>query len=271
MENDIFIAQPFLPPNDSAPVTNSVVSCSAGLKHCKLDERHSSKNDGDRVLARIYRVTTVEAAQNEPLTPNENKSGLAIGKRKTGTFDRSKRNLIEPHSSKNGGERAFASSSHPFTNTKEGKIAESTWRPQKVPLTPSIDGNVTSSARHLQEMSNELRSSKIDGERAAASPPHTSPFSKKGKIADSQHQLPQSNSTTQGHISIAAGAMFLIVIFFELCSSKSDRELASARTLSNELIFHGVSSLPLSECQPGCHYKSSLLQARNHVRWRGLI
>ena len=48
-------------------------------------------------------------------------------------------------------------------------------------------------------------------------------------------------------------------------------ELASASSLSKEFYYYRVSLFPLGECQPGCHYKSWLFQARNHVRWRELV
>ena len=269
MENDIFIAQPRLPPNDSALVTNSVVSCSAGLKFSKLNELHSSTRDVDRVFTRFFRVTTIEAALNESSSTSETKSGLAIGNETSGTFLRAKRNSNGPNSPNIGGERAFASSSHCSSDANEEKIAESQPIPLYTPRSQSIDSNVTQSKWRSIEKLNERRSSKNEGERAAASSPHTSLFNKKEKTTDSQHPLPNHNPTTSGHKSaIAAGAMCLIVILYERYSSKSDGELAPASTLSKELSFYRVSLFPLSECQLGCHYKSWLLQARNHVRWK---
>ena len=178
MENDIFIAQPLLPPNDSALVTNSVVSCSAGLKQSKLNELHSSTSDADRVFNRFFRVTMIEAALNESPSTNENKSGLGKGQAKSGTFPRAKRNLIGPYSSKNGGEQAIASSLHRITFLKVKTIAEAPPVRRNQKLTSSIDRAITFSARRSFEKLTELSSSKNGGERALSRSPHHSTSTK---------------------------------------------------------------------------------------------
>ena len=251
-------------------------------------------------------MTTNEASRNELSTPHSNESSLTEGIGLKGTSQRTKRKFSELHSSKTGGERAFASSPHCITNMKKAQPAESPPFQRSNLLTPSSDNGTSMRARRSVEIGNELCSSKNDGERIFPSLSNTSPFTMKGKINYSQHTLPHDNPAPQGHENtVAAHAKCLIVNLNELLCpiherfSKSfgflkglhDRERvqslsecqhachyqkiggeqASASSLSNEFYFYGVSLLPLGECQPGCHYKSWLFQARNHVRWRELV
>jgi hypothetical protein len=264
MEKEIFITRPCLPLNDSATALSSSVSCSAGSTQSKLNERHSSMNDGDRVFTQFFRITTMEAAHNELSSSNDYKSGLANGKEQSGTFSRVKRNLIELQSLKNEGERAFASSPYHNITLEEEKIAESPLRPRNDLLTPSLHNVVSNSARRIIGTLNELQSSKNDGERAISSSPHTSPFIMKGKIIYSQHKLPHDKPAPQGHgNAVAAHARCLIVNLNELLSSKFDGEqvfLCPPQCPTCESFlnkgFHDQSRVrPLSEWQHGCHYE----------------
>ena len=133
-------------------------------------------------------------------------------------------------------------------------------------LAQSTDSVVSRSTRHKFEMLNEPRSSRIDDKRAVARFPHSMPSTTRTmeeEKAESQHQLPHNNTLTQDLSMHFAGKSQ------EPFSSKIDGELASASCLSEEYFYYyQVSRRVHSECQPGCHYKSWLLQARNHVRWR---
>ena len=237
-----------------------------------LFELHSSQNGGERALASsphsitFPKVTTIAEAppvrRNQQLTPSID-SAITISARRSFGM------LNELCSSKIDEERAVTSISHCKLLIKVKKIAESPPVLRYKQLTPSIDSVVPNSARRAFGTLNELHSSKTDGERAAASSPDTKPSTMEQKIARSQHQLPHNNPETPAPLrTIKRGQRCSIDNLEEPFSSKTDGVLASASTLSKEFYYIGVSRLPLSECQPGCHYKSWLFQARNHVRWR---
>ena len=329
MENDIFIPAPFLPPEDIALATTRVVSSKVRSINEEKNELQRSTNDENRAIACFTPITTPEAALNELSTLHSIESGLFSGKGLKGTFHRSKRISNEPHSSKNGGERAFdssphsttstnvkstarappvrrnqqltlssdsaisisairafeklnelcssknggeqalASSPHHSTSTKEGKILEPPLHPSFDPLSQSIDSNVSSSARRSIGVFNELQGSKIEGERVDTSVPCIKLSTIEEKIGVSQYQQPHNNPATSAPSSaIYLGIRCSVDKSKEPSSSKTDGKLASASTLSKELNYYGVRRFPLRECQPGCHFKSWLFQARNHVRWR---
>ena len=330
MEKDIFIPQPFLQLEDVALATTRVVVSNVRCTNRKKNELQRSPIDENRALARFSLITTPEAATNELPSFYPTRSSLAIGKVIEVSSQRTKRKSFELHSSKNGGERALASSLHrtAFTKVKKTAKAPPVWRNQQ--LTLSIDSASTLSARRSFEMLNELCSSKpdekrvakrvhhsscfiktktiaespptlqnkhplhsvastipnsarrafekwnepnssrIEGERVVSSSPHRTPSILDGKITASLYQLPLNKTESPAFSStIERGPRCFVDKSKEPSGSKNDGELASASSLSKELSFYRVSHLPLSECQPGCHYKSWLLQARNHVRWKG--
>ena len=224
MEKDIFITRPCLPPNDPAAALSSSVSRSAGNTLSNLNERQRSTNGGERVYTHFLRITTIEAAHYESVSSNDNKSGQAIGKEKSGTVNRAKRNLNEPYSSKNGEERAFASSSFNCIATYEELIAESPPRPRITPPKPSIDNVVSSSARRSIGTLNELHSSKTDGERACASSPYIKPSTIVEKIAEAPLVRQNQQLTPEFDSYISNSATRPVEMSSKLRSPKTEGE-----------------------------------------------
>ena len=225
MEKDIFISQPCLPHEDVSLATTSVVSSRGRRTIRKLNELHRSKIDENRALASFSLITAPEAALNELSASHPTESCPALGKGlKASSSQRTKRNLFELHSSKNGGERALASSPHSITFPKVKTIVEATPVRRNQQLTPTIDSAISISARRSFGMLNELCSSKSDEERVVTSLNHSKFFIKEKKIAESLSVLRYKRRTP--FVSNSARRAFGTLN--ELRSSKTDGERAVA-------------------------------------------
>ena len=230
---------------------------------------YSSKNGGEQAIASsLHRITflKVKTIAEAPLVRRNQQVIPSMDSVIPNSTRRSFGMLNKLCRSKTDGGRAVISAHHSnFSHEPKFFTKPPPVRRDKH-LAQSTDSVVSRSTRHKFEMLNEPRSSRIDDKRAVARFPHCMPSTTRTmeeENAESRHQLPHNNTLTQDLSMHFAGKSQ------EPFSSKIDGELASASCLSEEYFYYyQVSRRVHSECQPGCHYKSWLLQARNHVRWR---
>ena len=226
-------------------------------------ELNSSKTGGERAFASSpHRITTTKK-ENPAESPPVQRGNLPTSSADNGISTRARRsveNLNELCSSKNDGEGIIPGLSHTSPFNMKGKLNHSQ---QTLPHDNPPQGHentVAAHARCLIVNLNERMCSKFDGEQVFFCPPQCpihGCFSKNLGFSKGIHDKERVHS-----LSKCQHAWHY---------RKIGGELASASSLSKEFYFYGVSLLPLGECQPGCHYKSWLFQARNHVRWREVV